>query len=141
MTDMPLSGLRVLDQYAVCCGGGANHRLDLKDGILIKRNHIALGGGIEKTLSSALRFRRGKQWVQIEIRTVAELDLAIRGGAESFLLDNMTPAAVRKAVKMIRAAKPGLPIEVSGPLRLKDVRSYALAGVEFVAVACRKQTG
>ncbi len=127
-------GLRVLDKYAVCTGGGSNHRLDLKDGILIKRNHIALGGGIAATLANAFKFRRGKQCVQVEIRTVAELDLAIHAGAESFLLDNMTPAAVRKAVKIIRAARPNLPIEVSGPVTLKDVRNYALAGVDLVAV-------
>ncbi len=133
-TRKTIPGLRVLDRYAVCAGGGSNHRLDLNDGILIKRNHIALGGGIAATLENALKFRRSKQWVQVEIRTVAELDVAIKAGAESFLLDNMTPAAIRKAVKIIRAARPNLPIEVSGPVTLKDVRNYATAGVDLVAV-------
>jgi len=133
-TRKTIPGLRVLDKYAVCCGGGLNHRLDLRDGISIKRNHIALGGGIEKTLSNALKFRSGKQSVQIEIRSVDELELAIKGGAESILLDNMTPAAVKKAVKLIRAARPTTQIEVSGPVTLANVRKYALAGADLIAV-------
>jgi nicotinate-nucleotide pyrophosphorylase (carboxylating) len=133
-TRKTVPGLRVLDKYAVCCGGGVNHRLDLRDGILIKRNHVALGGGIEKTLSNALKFRKGKQFVQIEIRSVDELPAAIKGGAESILLDNMTPAAVKKSIKLIRAAKPGTQIEVSGPVTLENVRAYALAGADLVAV-------
>ncbi len=133
-TRKTIPGLRVLDKYAVCCGGGVNHRLDLRDGISIKRNHIAIGGGIQKTLSNALKFRRGKQYVQIEIRSVDELAAALKGGAESILLDNMTPAAVKKSVKLIRAARPGIPIEVSGPVTLENVRLYALAGADMVAV-------
>ena len=73
--------------------------------------------------------------MQIEIRSVDELAPAvIKGGAESILLDNMTPAAVKKAIKLIRAAKPGIQIEVSGPVTLENVRAYALAGADLVAV-------
>ncbi len=133
-TRKTIPGLRTLDKYAVCCGGGTNHRADLEDGILIKNNHIALGGGIAKALENALKFRRGKQWVQVEVRSQEELDLAIAGGAESILLDNMTPATVKKAVKQIRAALPGVPIEASGGVTLETVRKYALTGVDFVSV-------
>ena len=133
-TRKTIPGLRSLDKYAVCCGGGVNHRADLQDGILIKNNHISLGGGIAKALENALKFRKGKQWVQVEVRSQAELDLAIAGGAESILLDNMTPAQVKKAVKQIRAARPGVPIEASGGVTLETVRKYALAGVDFVSV-------
>ena len=133
-TRKTIPGLRALDKYAVCAGGGVNHRLDLQDGILIKNNHIALGGGLPLALESALKGRRKGQVVQVEVRSQIELEQAIAGGAESILLDNMTPAATKKAVKQIRAALPGVPIEASGNMNLKTVRAYALAGVDFVSV-------
>jgi nicotinate-nucleotide pyrophosphorylase (carboxylating) len=133
-TRKTIPGLRALDKYAVCCGGGVNHRLDLQDGILIKNNHISLGGGLPTVLERALKNRKTTQWVQVEVRSQAELDQAIAGGAESILLDNMTPSQVKKAVKQIRATFPGVPIEASGNMNLKTVRKYALAGVDFVSV-------
>ncbi len=133
-TRKTIPGLRVLDKYAVCCGGGVNHRLDLQDGILIKNNHISLGGGLPAALERALKNRRSAQWVQVEVRTQAELDQAIAGHAESILLDNMTPSQAKKAVRQIRAALPKAPIEASGNMNLKTVRAYALAGVDFVSV-------
>ena len=133
-TRKTIPGLRALDKYAVCCGGGVNHRLNLQDGILIKNNHISLGGGLPTALENALKGRKAGQIVQVEVRSQNELDEAIAGGAESILLDNMTPAAVKKAVKQIRKALPGVPIEASGNMNLKTVRSYALTGVDFVSV-------
>ena len=133
-TRKTIPGLRVLDKYAVCCGGGVNHRLDRQDGILIKNNHISLGGGLPAVLERALKNRKSNQWIQVEVRTEAELDQAIAGGAESILLDNMTPSQVKKAVKQIRAKLPTVPIEASGNMNLKTVRKYALAGVDFVSV-------
>jgi len=134
-TRKTIPGLRALDRYAVCCGGGVNHRLDLKDGILVKHNHYVLGGGIEKALANALKFRRNRQQpVGIQVHTSEELAHALKGGAEFILLDDMTPAAVKKAVKQIRALKPQMPIEVSGSATLENVRKYALAGVDFIAV-------
>ncbi|HWW99091.1 MAG TPA: carboxylating nicotinate-nucleotide diphosphorylase [Edaphobacter sp.] len=133
-TRKTIPGLRVLDKYAVCCGGGVNHRLDLQDGILIKNNHISLGGGLPTVLERAQKNRKTNQWIQVEVRSQAELDQAIAGGAESILLDNMTPSQVKKAVKQIRAALPNVPIEASGNMNLKTVRKYALAGVDFVSV-------
>ncbi len=133
-TRKTIPGLRPLDKYAVCCGGGLNHRLDLQDGVSLKDNHIAVGGGIAKTLETALKFRKGKQWVQVEVRSQADLDLAIACKAESILLDDMTPAAVKKAVKQIRDALPGVPIEAGGSVTLANVAEYAKAGVDFVVV-------
>ncbi|GGG63526.1 carboxylating nicotinate-nucleotide diphosphorylase [Edaphobacter dinghuensis] len=133
-TRKTIPGLRSLDKYAVCCGGGVNHRLDLQDGILIKNNHISLGGGLPITLERALKGRKAGQIVQVEVRSQLELEQAIAGGAESILLDNMKPAVVKKAVKQIRAALPNAPIEASGNMNLKTVRDYALAGVDFISV-------
>ena len=133
-TRKTIPGLRALDKYAVCCGGGVNHRLDLQDGILIKNNHLSLGGGLPTVLARALEGRKTGQVVQVEVRSQIELDQAIAGGAESILLDNMTPSQVKKAVKQIRATLPNVPIEASGNMNLKTVRAYALAGVDFVSV-------
>ena len=133
-TRKTIPGLRALDKYAVCCGGGVNHRLDLQDGILIKNNHISLGGGIPYVLERALKNRPAGQSVQIEVRTQAELDQAIAGRAESILLDNMSPKVVKRAVKQIRAALPEAPIEASGNMSLKTIRAYAQAGVDFISV-------
>jgi nicotinate-nucleotide pyrophosphorylase (carboxylating) len=133
-TRKTIPGLRALDKYAVCCGGGVNHRLDLQDGILIKNNHISLGGGLPVVLERALKGRKSGQVVQVEVRSQTELEQAIAGGAESILLDNMTPAVVKKAVKQIREGLPGAPIEASGNMNLKTVREYALAGVDFISV-------
>jgi nicotinate-nucleotide pyrophosphorylase (carboxylating) len=133
-TRKTIPGLRALDKYAVCCGGGVNHRLDLQDGILIKNNHISLGGGIPAVLERAIKNRKTNQWIQVEVRTPIELEQAIAGGADSILLDNMTPSQVKKAVKQIHATLPNVPIEASGNMNLKTVRKYALAGVDFVSV-------
>lgn len=133
-TRKTIPGLRVLDKYAVSCGGGVNHRLDLQDGILIKNNHISLGGGLPTVLEKALAGHKAGQVVQVEVRSQTELDQAIAGGAESLLLDNMTPPQVKKAVKQIRAELPKATIEASGGMNLKGIRKYAEAGVDFISV-------
>src|SRR5205809_4458345 len=92
-------GLRVLDKYAVRCGGGQNHRLDLSDGVLIKNNHIALAGGIKVALERAHRNRRGTQPLEVEVRNLSELEDAVTYGAEAILLDNMPVADVKTAVE------------------------------------------
>jgi len=133
-TRKTIPGLRALDKYAVSCGGGVNHRLDLQDGILIKNNHISLGGGLPVVLEKALKGRKPGQVVQVEVRNQQELEQAIAGGAESILLDNMTPSQVKKAVKQLHTTLPGVPVEASGSMNLKTVRKYAMAGVDFVSV-------
>lgn len=127
-------GLRVLDKYAVRCGGGQNHRLDLSDGVLIKNNHIALAGGIAPALQLALRNRQGGQPIEIEVRDLAELELALENGAEAILLDNMSVDDVRLAVDMTARQKRRRPLEVSGGINLENVREYAETGVEFISV-------
>jgi nicotinate-nucleotide pyrophosphorylase (carboxylating) len=133
-TRKTIPGLRALDKYAVCCGGGVNHRLDLQDGILIKNTHIALGGGLPLALEHALAGRKPGQVVQVEVRSALELQQAIAGSAEAILLDNMTPTEVKKAVALIRKALPKATIEASGNMNLKTVRAYAKTGVDFISV-------
>jgi nicotinate-nucleotide pyrophosphorylase (carboxylating) len=127
-------GLRVLDKYAVRCGGGQNHRLDLSDGMLIKNNHIALAGGVAVALQKALRNRREEQPIEIEVRSLAELDEALANGAESILLDNMKVEDVRQAVQRVAAHSRQVPVEASGGIRLENVREYAETGVDYISI-------
>ncbi len=133
-TRKTVPGLRVLDKYAVTCGGGENHRLDLADGILIKNNHIALGGGIEAVLRNALAHRKQGQVVDIEVRMPQELEAAITHGAESLLLDNMTPEGVRTSIEFVRGRGVTIPIEASGNMNLATIRAYAEAGPDYISV-------
>jgi nicotinate-nucleotide pyrophosphorylase (carboxylating) len=127
-------GLRLIDKYAVRCGGGLNHRLDLSDGVLIKNNHIALAGGIGPVLERAVRNRRGSQPIEVEVRTIGELEAALAFGAEAVLLDNMSPEQVRGAVELCARMERPIPLECSGGIRLENVRAYAEAGVDFISV-------
>ena len=133
-TRKTVPGLRVLDKYAVTCGGGENHRLDLSDGILIKNNHIALGGGVAKVLANTHARRKPGQVIDIEVRSFAELEEALNNGAESLLLDNMTPAEVKRAIAIVRDRGLSIPIEASGGIELTTVREYALAGPDYISV-------
>jgi nicotinate-nucleotide pyrophosphorylase (carboxylating) len=137
-------GLRVIDKNAVRCGGGQNHRLDLSDGVLIKNNHIALAGGIVPALEHAVRNRRGSQIIEVEVRTIEELELALAHGGEAILLDNMSVEDVRRAVELcgqfdvqhpdLREDGRRIPVECSGGIRLENVRAYAETGVDFISV-------
>jgi len=133
-TRKTMPGMRVLDKYAVRCGGGENHRLDLSDGILIKNNHISLGGGLKKVLAAALERREPGRTVEVEVRTFEELNLALDGSAEAILLDNMTPAEIKKAVDIVRGRGLRIPLEASGGIVLDNIRKYALAGVDGISV-------
>jgi nicotinate-nucleotide pyrophosphorylase (carboxylating) len=143
-TRKTVPGLRALEKYAVLCGGGTNHRIDLASGILIKNNHISLGGGIPATLTKALEKRRKGQRVQVEVRNAHELEDALKFGAEAILLDNMTPQEVKQAVDRIKEATAGdptngeaarwIPTEASGGIVLGNIRAYAETGVDFISV-------
>ncbi len=133
-TRKTVPGLRMLDKYAVTCGGGHNHRLDLSDGVLIKNNHIALAGGAVEALERALHNRRGSQQVEIEVRSLDELDAVQEHGAEAVLLDNMSPDQVRQAVERVRKLEFPVPLEASGGITLENIRAYAETGVNFISV-------
>jgi nicotinate-nucleotide pyrophosphorylase (carboxylating) len=143
-TRKTVPGLRALEKYAVLCGGGTNHRIDLASGILIKNNHIALGGGLRAALTRALENRKHHQRIQVEVRNQHELEEALEYGAEAILLDNMTSEQVKQSVEHIKqaiAAHPGtaseprrVPTEASGGIVLDNIRAYAETGVDFISV-------
>ena len=127
-------GLRIIDKYAVRCGGGQNHRLDLSDGVLIKSNHIALAGGVAPALERAIRNRRGNQPVEIEVRSLEELQEALDHGADAILFDNVSVDDVRKGVEICQRQSRRIPIECAGGITLENVRAYADTGVDFISV-------
>jgi nicotinate-nucleotide pyrophosphorylase (carboxylating) len=133
-TRKTVPGLRMLDKYAVCCGGGQNHRMDLADGVLIKNNHISLGGGLAQVLARAVKLRKSGQKIQVEVRSMEELQEALDGSADSLLLDNMTPPEAKRAVSLARKLRGNIPIEASGGVTLETVRKYAQTGVNFISV-------
>jgi nicotinate-nucleotide pyrophosphorylase (carboxylating) len=133
-TRKTMPGLRTLDKYAVRCGGGQNHRLDLSDGVLIKNNHIALAGGVGPALERAHQNRRGEQVIEIEVRSLDELEEALEHGAEAILLDNMLVEMVKRAVERCSQATRHIPLEVSGGINLENIRAYAETGVNFISV-------
>ncbi|MGA3048564.1 MAG: carboxylating nicotinate-nucleotide diphosphorylase [Terracidiphilus sp.] len=143
-TRKTVPGLRAVEKYAVQCGGGTNHRLDLASGILIKNNHISLGGGLPAVLTRALEKRRKGQRIQVEVRNAKELEEALKFGAEAVLLDNMTPEQVRQSVARIKEKtqeanaqdrpQQWIPTEASGGIVLDNIRSYAETGVDFISV-------
>jgi nicotinate-nucleotide pyrophosphorylase (carboxylating) len=126
---MPL--WRTLDKYAVRIGGGVNHRWSLGDAILIKENHIAMAGGVEKAVSAALQHSPHLGRVEVEVETLAQLQEALSAGAEIILLDNMSPARVRRAVKVAAGI---CSLEVSGGITLDNVVDYAETGVDFISI-------
>jgi nicotinate-nucleotide pyrophosphorylase (carboxylating) len=142
-TRKTVPGMRTLEKYAVQCGGGTNHRIDLASGILIKSNHIKLGGGLPAVLTAALEKRRRGQRVEVEVSNAEELELALQYGAEAILLINMTPAQVRTSVERVKQEiariqvenpERWIPTETSGGIVLDNIRAYAETGVDFISV-------
>lgn len=130
-TRKTIPGLRSLEKAAVKAGGGVNHRFGLDDGILIKDNHIALAGGLEKAVTQARRERPNLLRIEVEVSTLADAETAIACGADMLLLDNMSPAQMRTVVE--RIAKR-VPLEASGGISLETVSLVAATGIDFISV-------
>lgn len=124
-------GLRILDKIAVQDGGGRNHRMNLAEMYLIKENHIAAAGGIDRAVERARRRNGNRLPIEIEVRTVDEFRQALRQKVDVIMLDNMGTGAMRTAVRECRGRKL---LEASGNISLKRVRSVAQTGVDFISV-------
>ena len=129
-TRKTLPGLRLAQKYAVRVGGGANQRLALYDGILIKENHIAAAGGVGGALDAAFALGAGVS-IQIEVETLAQLESALAHGAQSILLDNFSFDAMRDAVKLTAGRAV---LEVSGGVSVDTVRAIAETGVDRISI-------
>jgi nicotinate-nucleotide pyrophosphorylase (carboxylating) len=133
-------GLRLLEKYAVRCGGGANHRLGLGDAALIKDNHVAAAGGITLAIDAvraaiAARCAGGAPMLDAEVEcdTLDQVKAALAAGCDLILLDNMGLADLRAAVALARDW-PGVQLEASGGLTLPAARDVALTGVDYLSV-------
>ncbi|HWH30631.1 MAG TPA: carboxylating nicotinate-nucleotide diphosphorylase [Mycobacteriales bacterium] len=124
-------GLRLLEKYAVRCGGGVNHRMSLSDAALVKDNHVVAAGGVAAAFR-AVRELFPDLEVEVECDTVEQVREVVAEGVDLVLLDNMSLDETRAAVEICRAA--GVMTEASGGLRLDDARAVAEAGVDFLAV-------
>lgn len=130
-TRKTVPGLRVLEKYAVRCGGGTNHRMGLDDAILVKDNHLALGGGDFAAAVHAARARWPDLPLEVEARTLAEVERALAAAPDLVLLDNMTPDEMRRAVAL---AAGRVPLEASGGVTLENLAAVAASGVDYVAM-------
>jgi nicotinate-nucleotide pyrophosphorylase (carboxylating) len=128
-----LPGLRLLEKYAVRCGGGRNHRLGLGDAVLIKDNHVVAAGSVTAALDAA-REHAPTLACEVEVDTLAQLEEALVAGADEVLLDNFAPEDCARAVRLRDEVAPKTTLEASGGLRLKNARAYAESGVDYLAV-------
>jgi nicotinate-nucleotide pyrophosphorylase (carboxylating) len=127
-------GLRVLEKYAVRCGGGCNHRLGLDDAAMLKENHLAWAGGVAAAVAAV---RASAPWparLIVEAETAAEAEAAVRAGADAVLLDDFTPAALAALVPRLRALAPAVVLEASG-VRPEQLAAYAATGIDLISTS------
>ena len=131
-TRKTLPGLRPLQKYAVKCGGGANHRFGLDDAILIKDNHIAYAGGIDKAIENAKKHAGHMVKIEVEVDTLDQLETALGYDIDVVLLDNMRGGTLRSAVDM--AKDKDVLTEASGGIDFTTIRAVAESGVDMISV-------
>jgi nicotinate-nucleotide pyrophosphorylase (carboxylating) len=122
--------LRALEKYAVETGGGVPHRSGLDSGVLIKENHVRLAGSVGEATRRACACDAGHV-IEVEVEHLEQIEEALAAGAGMILVDNFTPEDVHEAVRLVGGR---VPIEVSGGVRLENVRAYAEAGPDYIAV-------
>ncbi|WP_404842690.1 carboxylating nicotinate-nucleotide diphosphorylase [Colwellia sp. Bg11-12] len=133
-TRKTIPGLRSAQKYAVKCGGGVNHRIGLFDAFLIKENHIAACGGIEKSIQTA-RKNHPNLTVEVEVESIDELNQALIAGSDIIMLDNFSHEMIEQAVIATAEISQGkTKLEVSGNMTIETLKSYAKAGVDFISV-------
>lgn len=130
-TRKTVPGLRILDKYAVACGGGLNHRIGLYDAVLIKNNHLEFHGSITAAVKAARAYVGPGMEIEVEVPRPQDVTEAIEAGANMILLDNFTPAQTREAVVLCAGR---VPLESSGGITLDTIRDFAEAGVDRISV-------
>jgi nicotinate-nucleotide pyrophosphorylase (carboxylating) len=122
--------MRTLEKYAVRAGGGSNHRFGLDDAMLIKDNHIALGGGIRTAIERAKAHAGHLVKIEVEVDTLSQLEQALAVGVDAVLLDNMTVDELRKAVAMTDGRAI---MEASGRITAETAKAIAATGVDLIS--------
>lgn len=126
-------GLREIEKYAVRLAGGQNHRFGLDDGILIKHNHWRVAGGVKASVERARRMQRRRISlpIQVEVSTLADLREALEAGADSVLLDNLSPRRIRRALDLIHGR---IPVELSGGITRSSMARFASFRPDFISL-------
>ena len=133
-------GLRLLEKYAVRCGGGSNHRLGLDDAAMLKENHLAWGGGVAAAVAAVRAQAPWPSRVIVEAETAAEAEAAVVAGADGVLLDEFTPAELQDLVPQLRqraASRPGggaVVLEASG-VQPEQLAAYAATGIDLISTS------
>ena len=130
-TRKTIPGLRLLDKYSVPMGGGRNHRFGLFDGVLIKDNHIAVAGSIEKAVEAARKNAPHGIKVEVEVEDLEGVKTAIEAGADIILLDNMSPDLMKEAVNFVAGRAL---LEASGGITLENIKEVAATGVDMISI-------
>lgn len=151
-TRKTLPGLRFFDKYAVSVGGGARHRYGLNDAVMLKDNHLLVGGGIDAVLRRAREVGGHMLVIEIECDTIEQVKEVLRAdremmrdaprllGANVILLDNFDPTALREAVTLVRAHPRVILTEASGGIQGRELRTIAATGVDFVSMGSLTHT-
>lgn len=126
-------GLRLLEKYATSVGGAVNHRMGLDDAVMIKDNHIAAAGGIEKAIACIRPQTPYPLTIEVETETLAQVEEALQHGADIIMLDNMPLDMIKEAVQIIRQHDRRIKIEASGNITLETIRAVAETGVDYIS--------
>lgn len=134
-TRKTLPGLRALQKYAVTCGGGRNHRYNLSDGVMLKDNHIDACGSIAAAVEAVRKKVGHMVKIEVETRSLDEVEQALAAGADVIMLDNMTLEQMRQAVTFVRTHQTAhVPLEASGDITPDNARAVALTGVDVLSL-------
>jgi nicotinate-nucleotide pyrophosphorylase (carboxylating) len=125
--------LRDLEKYAVVCGGAANHRRGLYDGVLVKDNHVDAVGSLAEAVRRARAAAHHLVRVQVEVRSLSELDEALETDADAVLLDNLDDATLGEAVRRVRLRRPGWITEASGNMTIERIAAIKHLGLDFLS--------
>jgi len=128
-------GLRLLEKYASQVGGAVNHRMGLDDAVMIKDNHIAAAGGIGEAIGQVRARIPYPLTIEVETEDLAQVEAALRFGADIIMLDNMPLEIMRQAVSLIRGKNERIKIEASGNITLSTIRAVAETGVDYVSTS------
>ena len=121
---------RIFEKYAVVCGGGRNHRLNLSDGVLLKDNHIAAAGGVARAIAMAREYAPFVRKIEVETETLDQVAEALEAGADIIMLDNMTHERMQEAITMIAGRAE---VEVSGNVTPENISRLADLGVDYIS--------
>ncbi len=124
-------GLRMLEKYAVTCGGGFNHRLSLSDGVLIKDNHIGFAGSITAAVNRVREQLGHMVKIEVETETEEQVREAIQAGVDIIMFDNRTPEEIKKFIKLV---PPEIITEASGNITLDSLSAYRHTGVDYISL-------